>query len=400
MQSIFSLDNIFLTGYFPLKSESNIVNTSINLNICKDCNSIQMREKVDPKDMFVKYWYRSSTTNTMRDHLSKIISLYGFAKGRLFDIGCNDGTLIKFADSIGMEAFGIDPSNAIEEIPQKYKKKIFNEFFSLSFCKTKLIGLKNSFDLITVISMFYDISDPIEFLSGIKFLLKNTGKAVVEVNYAKDFFNKKNVDMLGQEHLIYYFIETFEKICIKSGLFLHDSYLTEMNGGNITFIITKSNMGKTENLNKLIHKEKEWLNKFNFYIFEDNVKNEFKLFVKWLKEKSNFSSIKILGASTRGALISQMLKLDNTIIDSAVDLQINKKGRMMPGTNISIELDSEHEIPDCYLVMPYQFKKEIINRYSSFLENGGELIFYRPNFSIVKYNIKEKNIIEELIDLR
>tara|TARA_B100000965_G_scaffold373944_1_gene364825 strand:+ start:83 stop:1405 length:1323 start_codon:yes stop_codon:yes gene_type:complete len=394
LKSIFNLNNIFLTGYFPLKHESNLIKTPITLNVCEECNNIQMKEKVDPKNMFINYWYRSSTTNTMKNHLQKIINRYGIKKGRLFDIGCNDGTLIKFADTFGMEVFGIDPSNAVKDIPEKYRDKVFKEFFNLNFCKVELKDLNDSFDLITAISMFYDVSEPIEFLSGIKLLLKESGKGIIEVNYAKDFFEKKNIDMLGQEHLIYYFIETFDIICKKSGVFLHDAYLTDMNGGNITFIITKSNIGKTKNLYRLIEEEKEWLNKFNFKIFETNVKDEFKLFKGWLEEKSKLNSIKILGASTRGALISQMLKLNNEIIISAVDLQLNKKGRLLPGSNISIEYDPEHSIPDCYLVMPYQFKSEIINRYTSFIKNGGELIFYRPSFSIIKYN-RKNGIIEE-----
>ncbi|WP_269606530.1 methyltransferase domain-containing protein [Prochlorococcus marinus] len=397
LQSIFNLSNIFLTGYFPLKNETNLIKTPITLNLCNECNNIQMKEKVDPKNMFVNYWYRSSTTNTMKDHLQRIVHNYGIKNGRLFDIGCNDGTLIQFADNFGMEVFGIDPSNAVEEIPNKYKTKVFNDFFNLEFCKTKLLDLNNSFDLVTVISMFYDISKPLEFLTGIKYLLKDTGKAIIEVNYAKDFFQRKNVDMLGQEHLIYYFIKTFEIICRESGLFIHDAYLTEMNGGNITFVITKSNLGKTKNLLKLIEEEIEWLNKFNFKLFENNVKTEFRLFHKWIKEKSNSSKIKILGASTRGALVSQMIKLNSKIIISAVDLQLNKKGRLIPGSNISIEYDPEHDSPDCYLVMPYQFKSEIINRYENFLKDGGELIFYRPKFSIVKFDFEMNKIIEEPI---
>jgi len=397
LNSIFNLSNIFLTGYFPLKSESNLIKTKITLNHCEECNNIQMKEKVDPQNMFINYWYRSSTTNTMKEHLQKIINRYGIKKGRLFDIGCNDGTLMKFADNFGMEVLGIDPSNAVEDIPSKYKVKVFKKFFNLDLCKKELAGLNNSFDLITAISMFYDVSKPIDFLSGIKLLLKDTGKAIIEVNYAKDFFQKKNIDMLGQEHLIYYFIKTFEILCEKSKVFLHDAYLTDMNGGNITFILTKKYIGKTNSLIKLIEEEKEWLNKFNFKLFEKNVKNEFKLFQQWLQEKSKVSSIKILGASTRGALISQMINLNNKIIISAVDLQLNKKGRLIPGTNIEIEHDPEHDQPDCYLVMPYQFKSEIINRYTSFIKDGGELIFYRPNFSIVKYNLKKEIIEEEFI---
>ena len=104
-----------------------------------------------------------------------------------------------------------------------------------------------------------------------------------------------------------------------------------------------------------------------------------------------------MGASTRGALVSQMINLNNETIISAVDLQLNKKGRLIPGTNIEIEYDPEHDIPDCYLVMPYQFKNEIINRYNDFIKAGGELIFYRPRFSIIKFNSKKQIIEEEFI---
>ena len=39
-----------------------------------------------------------------------------------------------------------------------------------------------------------------------------------------------------------------------------------------------------------------------------------------------------------------MINLNDKIIKSAVDLQLNKKGRLIPGTNIEIEYDPEHNI--------------------------------------------------------
>ena len=128
LNSIFNLSNIYLTGYFPLKNESNLIKTPITLNQCEVCKNIQMKEKVDPENMFINYWYRSSTTNTMKDHLKRIINRYGIKNGRLFDVGCNDGTLMKFADVFGMDVMGIDPSIAVEDISNQYKDKVFNKF--------------------------------------------------------------------------------------------------------------------------------------------------------------------------------------------------------------------------------------------------------------------------------
>ena len=107
---------------------------------------------------------------------------------------------------------------------------------------------------------------------------------------------------------------------------------------------------------------------------------------------SESNTIKVLGASTRGAMIIQMLELDNKVITTAVDLQQNKVGRRIPGTNIVIELDGEHDIPDYYLVMPYQFRTEIISRYLDFMKSGGGLLFYRPKQEIITYDNKIKKI--------
>ena len=107
---------------------------------------------------------------------------------------------------------------------------------------------------------------------------------------------------------------------------------------------------------------------------------------------SESNTIKVLGASTRGAMIIQMLELDNKVLTTAVDLQQNKIGRRIPGTNIVIESDGEHNVPDYYLVMPYQFRTEIISKYLNFMKSGGGLLFYRPKQEIITYDNKTNKI--------
>jgi len=99
-----------------------------------------------------------------------------------------------------------------------------------------------------------------------------------------------------------------------------------------------------------------------------------------------------LGASTRGAFIAQYMKLDSILISSAVDLQINKLDRRLPGTDIIIEHQDNHVEPDYYLVMPYQFKDEILKRYKDYMNKGNRLIFYRPIFAIYSSEVNYENI--------
>lgn len=391
LKIVFYTDNICLTGFFPKKDDPDPIATPITLVRCADCSNVQMIERVNPDLMFNDYWYRSSTTNSMKTHLRKHLNDQPI--GSLLDIGCNDGTLMQFADELGFKTVGIDPSVAVLDANEKIKNNIINDYFNSSTAQECL--KKNGgepFDLIAVICTFYDVPNPVDFLKTLKNLLKPGGKAIVEVNYAKDFFERGNVDMLGQEHLIYYFIKTFKKVCSKAGLYLNDAETNDMNGGNIVFYVSRQ-LGETQRLKELEEIEDRFLSIFDFNNFQNKIKKEFENFYSTLlKIKFQKKSIKILGASTRGAFIAQYMKLDNILISSAVDLQINKLDRRLPGTDIIIEHQDNHVEPDYYLVMPYQFKDEILKRYKDYMNKGNKLIFYRPIFAIYSSEVDYENI--------
>ena len=385
LQEIFSVDSVCLTGYFPLKAEDDPIQTPVSLMRCRSCNNIQARELIDPNLMFRDYWYRSSTTATMRNHLEDIVNRFGSSEGTILDIGCNDGTLLSIAKQKGMEVWGVEPSVALNDAPSEIQEKTVNALFGSDECDSFLKKANVKFDLITAISMFYDVPEPLNFIEKLKDLLTQDGIIVIEVNYAKSFFERQNIDMLGQEHLIYYFIHTFAGLVGSVGLHINDAYLTDMNGGNITFTISRCTT-VTDRYKSLVKDEAVWIENFDFDSFGATVASGFHKFKEKLVSISKTHGVKVLGASTRGAMIIQMLGLDTKVIDSAVDLQKNKVGRRIPGTDIEIEFDADHRVPDYYLVMPYQFRDEIIIRYTDFMKNGGGLLFYRPVQEIITYD--------------
>lgn len=380
---VFKTDDIALTGVFPMKEENDPISTPITLNICDQCNNLQMEEVVNKELMFQDYWYRSGTTNSMKKHFQYLIDEIGeYQVGdSILDIGCNDCTFLEIASKKGFDVYGLEPSVAFEDRIIRDDFRIANDFFpnekpwSLS---------KEKFNFITAISMFYDVREPLSFLSDCKSRLEVDGKLVIEVNYAKTFLERENVDMLGQEHLIYYFINTFEMILNNAGLNLNDAFKNEMNGGNIVFICSE-NKNKTDRLIALSKEEDDYLQDFVPEKFQSNVDHNFNRLTNKIDELlNNGKKLKIYGASTRGAFISQYLNLSKEHFLSAVDVQLNKDGRRIPGTNIHIEMEDKAEIPDVYLVLPYQFLDEFIKKNHSFLKNGGSFLCFRPSFCVIK----------------
>ena len=78
--------------------------------------------------------------------------------------------------------------------------------------------------------------------------------------------------------------------------------------------------------------------------------------------------------------------IDNKLIPFIAERNPKKYNLYTPGTKIKIisEKKSRNMKPDYYLVLPWHFKNEIIQRERSILKKGTFLIFPLPILSIVK----------------
>lgn len=92
------------------------------------------------------------------------------------------------------------------------------------------------------------------------------------------------------------------------------------------------------------------------------------------------------GASTKGNVILQYCGFTEKDIPYIADVNKDKWGHYTPGTNISIisEEKARKMKPDYFLVLPWHFKHNIIEREKEYLKQGGALIFPLPKIEIVR----------------
>jgi ABC-type Fe3+-hydroxamate transport system substrate-binding protein len=102
--------------------------------------------------------------------------------------------------------------------------------------------------------------------------------------------------------------------------------------------------------------------------------------------KKEGKRIHIYGASTKGNTILQWCGIDNSIIDYAAERNPDKYGALTLGTNIPIISEEESRLmnPDYYLVLPWHFKEEFLQREKATIEKGIGLIFPLPKIEIYK----------------
>lgn len=358
------------------------------------CGLLQMEHSVPPQILYSAYWYRSGTNQTMRDHLKtiaeKACKMVNKPQLHVLDIGCNDGTLLS-AYPNHCEKFGVDPYDITMELPSDVCA--VQDFFP-SEKLNNILG-KKRLDIITSIAMFYDLEDPVKFTKSIKQLLNHDGLWVFEMSYMPSMLEMNSYDTICHEHLEYYSLSVVEFVLHKAGMKLVNATLNQINGGSICCFATHDdnfsfdNQEHQQNIAELRNKEFDLQLDTDkpYRFFQEKIENhkiELNTFLRQLKKEGK--RIHIYGASTKGNTILQWCGIDTTIIDCAAERNPDKYGALTLGTEIPIvsEAKSRALKPDYYLVLPWHFKDEFLEREREMLSQGVGLIFPLPMLSVVK----------------
>jgi hypothetical protein len=349
------------------------------------CGLLQMRHSVPPEILYSAYWYRSGTNQTMRSHLDGIVStvmgmMEDNAGGSALDIGCNDCTLLESYPG-DWKRKGIDPSG----IPHNPKFQVIQDLFP-----SPELG-EDKFDVITSIAMFYDLEDPVAFATAIRNHLSDDGLWVVEMSYMPSMLRLNSYDTICHEHLEYYSFSVIERICRMANLKVVRAELNDSNGGSIRCYITHEGCTvysdplwrhlicalRAEEFDMELDTDKHYRS------FQERIDRHGKeLWALLQKLRNEGKRVHIYGASTKGNTILQKCGIDSRLIEVAADRNPDKWGAKTLGTGIPIVSEEESRAmkPDYYLVLPWHFKKEFIEREK---DSGVKMIFPLPTVEII-----------------
>ena len=397
---IIDLGEHAISSRFPKSSEPDPPLAPLQLVKCNNlnkeaCGLLQLKHIVPGEEMYTnQYGYRSGLNATMTNHLNalakEIMSKINLEKGDvILDIGSNDATLLKAFNINGLNKIGIDPTgNQFMQFYEENTNLIVDYFSFENFAKA---SPDKKAKVITSIAMFYDLPDPMKFVQDIKQCLDENGIWISEQSYMPSMLKRNSFDTICHEHLEYYSLKQIDWMAKRNGLRILDATFNEINGGSFRFYVSHANSNLSINeqaISNILNEEKELgLDKLKpFEEFQKRVeKIKFKL-SSFLKErKSSGKKIHIYGASTKGNTLLQYFGIGSDIIDAAAERNPEKFGRVTPKTRIPMipEEQSRKENPDYFLVLPWHFKDEFIEREKSYLESGGKFIFPLPEFQIV-----------------
>ena len=385
-----------LSGRFPSEGDPDPPKAPLELVKCNNtknsnaCGLLQLKHSVPSAELYLHdYGYRSGINRTMRIHLEGIVQrvqeIVDLHRGDVvLDIGSNDATLLKYYEIPGVRRIGIDPTG--EQFLECYMEDIelISDYFNSSNYSS--LSPDKQAKVITSIAMFYDLEAPMDFVEDITETLHSGGIWVLEQSYMPRMLEMNSFDTICHEHLEYYSLKQIDWMLRKNNLRIFDVDFNNINGGSFRVYACHSNSAFKSNQEKI---DQVFANEETSKLDSELPYKEFKERVLRIKdelynflttEKAKGKSIYVYGASTKGNILLQFCNIDHTLITAAADRNPEKWGRRTPGTNIPIisEEEARKAKPDYFLVLPWHFRQEFIEREAGFLAQGGKFIFPLP----------------------
>jgi SAM-dependent methyltransferase len=403
LSPVLDLGEQCIAGAFPEPGGKQPVQRAIPLELVRcdmtrdqdACGLLQTRHTVPGAILYQSYWYRSGVNQTMTRNLHGIArateELARLEPGDLVvDIGCNDGTLFDGFASRNVRFLGFDPSDVTRYAVEK-GYDVVRDFFSARTLRLRYADRRAK--VITSVAMFYDLENPAEFVQDVADSLAEDGIWVMELHYLPLMLKSNAFDVVVHEHLEYYSLAVLERLLAQADLEVIAGELNAMNGGSIRLFIAHA--GRREPTTEAAAQLQELrIREFEMALdspapYEEFARNvervraELKALIESIAAEGK--TIHIYGASTKGNVILQYAGLDRRLIPYAADRNRDKWGSQTIATGIPIISESESRAmnPDYYLVLPWHFLDEFMEREREYLAGGGRFIVPLPEVRVI-----------------
>ncbi len=392
---IFSLGVQYVNNFINKDELKDCIKAPLELVLCENCSLLQLKDTAPQELLYARfYWYKSGVTDTMkkalRDISEKVEKMFPLKAGDVvLDIGSNDGTLLRSYTVPGLITVGVEPATNLAEEGKQGIGYFINDFWEYN-SYMKIVGKKAK--IITALGMFYDMEDPNQFIADAANALTDDGIFIAQLMCLKNMLDGNDVGNICHEHLEYYSFASLEYLFDKNGMEIFDVEINDVNGGSYRMYcrLKGSNVKPAEGAAKRIREvkedEKDLKGKQVYLDFYKRLEENKKKCVDFIKkEVAKGKRVWVYGASTKGNVILQYYGLDHKLIEGAAERSPFKWGKYTVGSMIPIYSEEEaHKAdPDYFLVLPYAFLSEFLEREKEWRAKGGKFIVPLPEFRVI-----------------
>jgi len=367
----------------------------LHVYVCDQCFLVQLQEYVSPAEIFTEYAYFSSYADSWVEHMRRYADMISErlglgAKSLVVEVASNDGYLLQHFVKRGIPVLGIEPAANVARVAVEKGIPTLVKFFGEKTAR-ELRAEGREADLVCGANVLAQVPDPNDFVKGLQVLLKPGGVVTVEFPHLMRLMQESQFDTIYHEHFSYFSFLSAETIFAAQGLTLFDVEELPTHGGSLR--VYARHAGDTakpvsERARELRRREMDagLLRIETYASFGEQVKETKRKLLEFLIEaRRGGKTVVGYGAPGKGNTLLNYCGVRTDFIDFTVDRSAYKQGKFLPGTHIPIHPPERirEARPDYVLILPWNFKDEIVQQMAYIREWGGKFVVPIPEVRVL-----------------
>jgi 2-polyprenyl-3-methyl-5-hydroxy-6-metoxy-1,4-benzoquinol methylase len=349
---------------------------------------------VSAEDIFTEYAYFSSYSDSWLRHAEEYTSMaiarFGLGpKSKVIELASNDGYLLQYFVRAGVPVLGIEPAANVAEAARRRDVPTLAEVFGTTLAE-QLVAEGKRADLIIGNNVLAQAPDLNDFVAGMKLLLAPEGVITLEFPHLERLIAENQFDAIYHKHFSYFSLVTTDWLAESHGLKIIDVEKLGTHGGSLRVYLAHaaSTRRPSPRVSELLEHEIEsgFLEIETYARFSEQVRRTKRNLLSFLiAAKEQGKSICGYGAPGKGNTLLNYCGIRSDFMDFTVDRNTYKQGRFLPGTHIPIHHpDRIREAkPDYVLILPWNFKDEIMHQMAHVREWGGKFVVPIPEVRVL-----------------
>jgi 2-polyprenyl-3-methyl-5-hydroxy-6-metoxy-1,4-benzoquinol methylase len=384
--------NSFLTAdqlnepeiFYPLK-----------VYVCDQCYLVQVDEYKKSGTIFNgDYAYFSSYSSTWLTHAKNYVEMASerfkiTTSSFVVEIASNDGYLLQYFAEKQIPVLGIEPSVNTAAVAKAKGIETITEFFGTRLAN-ELAAKGRKADLLLGNNVLAHVPDIVDFVAGMKILLKVDGVVTMEFPHLLQLIANNQFDTIYHEHFSYLSLFTVQQIFEAQGLTIFDVEEIPTHGGSLRIYARNKENGTLPvhaTVNEILFKEKlQGLSNIEsfrgFQAKAEDIKIDLISFLILARKEGK--KVAAYGAAAKGNTLLNYCGVKSDLIDFVTDMNPHKQGKYLPASHIPVRSEEKlkESRPDFVIILPWNIKDEIVKQLHYIRIWGGKFVVSIPELEI------------------
>ena len=368
----------------------------LHARVCGKCFLVQLEQFECPEKIFGDYAYFSSYSKSWLNHARKYAD--GIAerfhldgKSLVVEVASNDGYLLQYFQAKGIPVLGVEPAQNVAQAAEEKGIRTVAKFFGVRTAR-ELQADGQEADLIVGNNVLAHVPDLMDFVAGLKLLLKPRGIITVEFPHLLRLIEGNQFDTIYHEHFSYFSFCTAENVFAEHGLTVFDVEELPTHGGSLRLFACHDDGGPWKPDSRVSElREQEiaaGIRKLETYsCFGEKVRETKRALVEFLiGVKRAGKSVVGYGAPAKGNTLLNYCGIGRDFLDYTVDISPHKQDHFLPGTHIPVyHPDMIRKTRPAYvLILPWNLRDEVVGQLAEIRQWGGRCVIPIPSPEVIE----------------